>query len=126
MEEGKERGNKKTVSSEKPDIVPAPQGKNNVINTTLPENNVIFYVGGDKEVLRLEENGDILIKGNLAENDKQVVDALREFITETVVGRITNAKDSVWFKQELEKAFNAAYIRPAITFENWYENKYNK
>ena len=33
-----------------------------------------------REILKLCENGDIFIKGKLAENDKEVVDALREFL----------------------------------------------
>lgn len=43
---------------------------------------ILFCVNYGKEVLRLEPNGDIYVKGNFAENDKQVVDALREFLTE--------------------------------------------
>lgn len=35
---------------------------------------------GAREILKLCENGDIFVKGKLAENDKEVVDALREFL----------------------------------------------
>jgi|TARA_R110000822_G_scaffold6851_5_gene28619 hypothetical protein len=31
-------------------------------------------------IFELKENGDILVKGNLIENDKKVVDAMREFL----------------------------------------------
>jgi hypothetical protein len=34
-------------------------------------------------ILELKENGDILVKGNLIENDKKVVDAMREFLENT-------------------------------------------
>jgi hypothetical protein len=35
---------------------------------------------GAREILKLCENGDIFVKGKLAENDKEVVNALREFL----------------------------------------------
>jgi len=44
------------------------------------EQSIIFNVSNCDEILKLEANGDILVKGKLIENDKQVVDALREFI----------------------------------------------
>lgn len=48
----------------------------------LSENAIIFNVDGlDVPVLELRANGDILVKGNLVENDVEVVDALREFIS---------------------------------------------
>lgn len=46
----------------------------------LPPGNIILQIG-DIEFLRLEPNGDIYVKGKLAENDKEVVHALREFLT---------------------------------------------
>lgn len=50
----------------------------------LPEEqNTIFFKQVDKdhkEILKLCQNGDIFVKGKLAENDKEVVDALREFL----------------------------------------------
>jgi hypothetical protein len=56
----------------------------NNLTTTLPqEKNTIFFQQVDKdykEILKLCENGDIFVKGKLAENDKEVVDALREFL----------------------------------------------
>jgi hypothetical protein len=36
--------------------------------------------GTHEEILKLCENGDIFVKGKLIENDKEVVDALREFL----------------------------------------------
>jgi hypothetical protein len=32
--------------------------------------------------IKLCENGDIFVKGKLIENDKEVVDAMREFLTQ--------------------------------------------
>lgn len=42
-------------------------------------NNLSFHTG-NKEIIKLCYNGDIFIKGNLVENDKEVVDAMREFL----------------------------------------------
>lgn len=54
--------------------------------------NIIFYLPipkniqeatgqiGNKEILRLEPNGDIFVKGKLVENDKAVVEGLRDFL----------------------------------------------
>jgi hypothetical protein len=53
------------------------------INLVPQEQNTIFFSQVDKsnqEILKLCENGDIFVKGQLAENDKEVVDALREFL----------------------------------------------
>ena len=47
------------------------------------EKNTIFFSQVDnlnREILKLCENGDIFVKGRLAENDKEVVDALRDFL----------------------------------------------
>jgi hypothetical protein len=53
------------------------------INLLTEEQNTIFFLQVDKssqEILKLCENGDIFVKGKLAENDKEIVDALREFL----------------------------------------------
>jgi hypothetical protein len=53
------------------------------INLVPEEQNTISFLQVDKssqEILKLCENGDILVKGKLAENDKEIVDALREFL----------------------------------------------
>tara|TARA_R110000803_G_scaffold129867_9_gene197197 strand:- start:3991 stop:4176 length:186 start_codon:yes stop_codon:yes gene_type:complete len=48
----------------------------------LVENAIIFNVTGlDIPVLELRQNGDIIVKGKLVENDVEVVEALREFIS---------------------------------------------
>jgi hypothetical protein len=51
--------------------------------TVIPQDrNTIFFMQdkGTNEILKLCENGDIFVKGRLAENDKEVVDALKEFL----------------------------------------------
>ena len=53
------------------------------LTTIIPqEQNTIFFMQdkGTNEILKLCENGDIFVKGRLAENDKEVVDALKEFL----------------------------------------------
>jgi hypothetical protein len=50
---------------------------------TLTSNNISFMSTIDKnytEILKLCSNGDIFVKGKLIENDKEVVDAMREFL----------------------------------------------
>jgi hypothetical protein len=42
---------------------------------------ILFSVPDFPDLLRLEPNGDIFVKGRLIENDKEIVDALRDFIT---------------------------------------------
>lgn len=50
-------------------------------NFKLPSQDIIFMGKDDLEILRLKENGDILVKGKLIENDSEVVDGLREFLS---------------------------------------------
>ena len=46
-----------------------------------PNNTVVFSVEANQPpILRLEANGDIFVKEKLVENDKDVVNALREFL----------------------------------------------
>lgn len=40
----------------------------------------IIFTVGDLDIIELYENGDIYIRGELAENDKAVVDGLRDFL----------------------------------------------
>mgnify|MGYP000331632641 CR=1 FL=1 len=53
-----------------------------VTPTNLAENTIIFNVTGlDVPVLELRQNGDIMVKGNLVENDTELVEALRDLLT---------------------------------------------
>lgn len=47
--------------------------------------NTITFRTKDQEtpILMFDENGDIYVKGKLVENDKEVVDAFREFLKST-------------------------------------------
>ena len=44
------------------------------------ESNTTFFMQNSTEILKLCFNGDIYVHGRLAENDKEVVDALRDFL----------------------------------------------
>lgn len=46
------------------------------------DSRAIIFQGKETDILVLRENGDILVHGKIIENDKQVVDALREFLTD--------------------------------------------
>jgi hypothetical protein len=44
------------------------------------DTDIVFFSNDAEEILRLCDNGDIFVHGHLAENDKDVVDGLREFL----------------------------------------------
>ena len=46
----------------------------------LEPNTISFTTTDTMEIIKLCENGDIFVKGKLIENDKEVVDAMREFL----------------------------------------------
>jgi hypothetical protein len=48
---------------------------------TEQQKTIKFYSAkSQNEILKLCENGDIFVNGRLAENDKEVVDAMRKFL----------------------------------------------
>ena len=44
------------------------------------DTDIVFFSNDAEEILRLCDNGDIFVHGRLAENDKDVVNGLREFL----------------------------------------------
>lgn len=40
---------------------------------------IFSIINDDKELLKIKRNGDIYVKGKLIENEKEVVDAFREY-----------------------------------------------
>lgn len=48
----------------------------------MEESKTIKFYSNESQnpILALFENGDIFVNGRLAENDKEVVDAMREFL----------------------------------------------
>jgi hypothetical protein len=60
-------------------------------SNNLEPKEIKFYSNeSQNEILKLCENGDIFINGRLAENDKEVVDAMRKFLLKQ--GLIKNKK----------------------------------
>lgn len=51
-----------------------------MINEEIKLSNKIYFCCGNKEMVRLEPNGDIYVKGKLVKNDKDVVEGLRDFL----------------------------------------------
>lgn len=51
-----------------------------VINFKSEPSSFWFHTAEAGEILRFDPNGDIFVKGKLIENDKEVVDTLREFL----------------------------------------------
>jgi hypothetical protein len=49
------------------------------------EPNTITFQNNEEStpIIELKSNGDNYVKGNLIENDKELVDAMREFLTNT-------------------------------------------
>ncbi|MGG7142464.1 hypothetical protein ACQPVP_03260 [Clostridium nigeriense] len=47
---------------------------------TIKPSNTITFICGDKEMIRLEADGNIFIKGVLAKNNKDVVEGMIDFL----------------------------------------------
>jgi hypothetical protein len=59
-----------------------PKGKPGNVEEIMTANNITFTVTENiVPILELRGNGDILVKGKVIENDIEVVQALREFLT---------------------------------------------
>lgn len=54
-------------------------GDLNKLARDTSHDSIILKVG-EQEILSLKSNGDIYVKGKLIENDKEVVDGMREFL----------------------------------------------
>ena len=57
----------------------------------LEPNTITFTTTDTVEIIKLCENGDIFVKGKLIENDKELVDAMREFLMDS--GFLNQNKD---------------------------------
>ncbi len=58
---------------------------------SYPNVAISFKTSDGIEIIKVCENGDIFIKGKLIENDKEVVDAMREFLIDS--GHLNQNKD---------------------------------
>lgn len=65
----------KSSSTRNPDI-----DLSDAITTDLPLASIHFTGKDNLEILRLDPNGDIYRRGKLIENDKEIVDGLRELL----------------------------------------------
>lgn len=51
------------------------------MNVKINEPAIMQIVANGEEVIRFEQNGDIFVRGKLTENDKEVVEEFRCFLT---------------------------------------------
>ena len=90
-------------------------------NNEFADNTITFSVP-KQEILKFEENGDIYVKGKLIENDKEVVDGMREFLEESSMikprekdfclsDKITNPFNELEFTREWENKQTVCYDR---------------
>ena len=52
-------------------------------DSDLESSTITFNTSEMVEIIKLHENGDIFIKGKMVENDKEVVNAMREFLIDS-------------------------------------------
>ena len=55
---------------------------------TIPQSGEITFTCGTIEMIKLTDSGDIFVKGKLIENDKEVIEGMREFL------KIMKSKDN--------------------------------
>ena len=60
-------------------------------DSDLESSTITFNTSEMAEIIKLHENGDIFIKGKMIENDKEVVNAMREFLIDS--GHLKQNKD---------------------------------
>lgn len=53
-----------------------------MIADTVPSNSIMMLHSESEEVMRFDPNGDIYVHGKLIENDIQVVDAFKNFLSQ--------------------------------------------
>ena len=73
------------------------------------DNNIIFSNEKNKDLILLKADGDIFVKGKLIENDKEVVEALREFLGFTkpnfnLSNRVCEClNEEVWTRKDIKE-----------------------
>lgn len=58
-------------------------GITDIASECQQDNSIKFFTGKTEPIMEFKQNGDIIIRGKLVENDKEVVDAMREFLKST-------------------------------------------
>lgn len=56
----------------------------NFSDSVTKPSHISFYAGGGVEMMRLEANGDIYVKGRLVENDELVVQTFKQWLSKAV------------------------------------------
>ena len=56
------------------------EGREIIDDEMTEDTDIVFFSNDAEEILRLCDNGDIYVHGNLVENDQDVVAGLREFL----------------------------------------------
>ena len=94
------------------------------LNEQDPQHNTMIF-GLPDEILKLCANGDIYVKGKLVENDIEVVEGLREFLSQ-----VNKKTEESWddIHEEYSKDEYPAFGGPfthAMTFIEWLKLNYN-
>lgn len=111
----------KSTESEILNFIAVPT-ENNLTFNQATENNLVFNTNNGKQILRLEENGNIFVHGRLIENDQELVSCLQEIILGRKSFRPSNLKSIVGFcgyaqsgKDEATKvAVEMGYVHVAL------------
>lgn len=77
----------------------------------IKPSNKITFICGDKEMLRLEADGNIFVKGVIAENNKDVVEGMIDFIRGRRMEYMLSERDVKVIKSSLK-----AHIRQCEEF----------
>lgn len=85
FKEGRDEWERKQLRKEEEEMKKIDTGVNGISAVTIGKIDLtaptIYFKGTDNaEIMRLEPNGDIYVKGSLVENDKEVVDGMRAFL----------------------------------------------
>jgi hypothetical protein len=94
------------------------------LNEQDPQHNTMIF-GLPDEILKLCANGDIYVKGKLVENDIEVVEGLREFLSQ-VNKKTEESWDDAYeeYSKDEYPAFGGPFTH-AMTFIEWLKLNYN-
>jgi hypothetical protein len=89
------------------------------INMTGMNGDILFRVRGQNPVLALKENGDIEVKGKKVENDKELVEALREWMKGAKSAPIEESVLDLDFDEDELAEIAERARRQALISKNW-------
>ncbi len=73
----------------------------------------ICFIVNDNEIIKVKENGDIFVKGNLISNNMEVVEGFKDLFKLTHHSYI-NSSDNPWYNTAAEMSRNADYYRGLV------------